>query len=59
LLHGFVVDMINPTFINFFVFNFADVFIVCGGIAFAIYLIFFYEKEQQVRKKTSEIYIEK
>jgi len=55
LLHGFVVDMINPTFMNFFVFNLADVFVVCGGIAVGIYLAFFYEEEQQARKAAKEL----
>ena len=34
LRHGFVVDMFEPIFVRFAVFNLADVFIVCGGILF-------------------------
>ena len=38
---GEVTDMIEPLFINFAVFNVADIFITCGAIALAVYIIFF------------------
>ena len=38
---GYVVDMIRVDFINFPVFNVADIFITCGCIALMISLIFF------------------
>lgn len=41
---GYVVDMFQTLFINFPIFNVADICVVCGGIAFCVYLIFFYEK---------------
>lgn len=41
---GFVTDMFNFQFINFAVFNVADVCVVCGGIAFCICILFFYDK---------------
>ena len=37
---GYVVDMIETTFIDFPVFNVADCFIVVGGIAFVIVFLF-------------------
>ena len=40
-LHGYVVDMFNPTFIQFAVFNVADIFITCGTILFVFALIIF------------------
>ncbi len=40
-LFGYVVDMFDVLFMNFAVFNVADIFVVCGGIAFCIYLAFF------------------
>ena len=40
---GYVVDMFEPTFINFAVFNVADIFVVCGGIAFCIYYLKFHD----------------
>lgn len=38
---GAVTDMIEPLFVNFAVFNVADIFITCGAIALAVYIIFF------------------
>lgn len=43
-LTGHVTDMIEPTFMNFAVFNVADCFITCGAIFLAVYLIFFDKK---------------
>lgn len=40
LIHGFVIDMFEPIFVRFAVFNLADSAIVIGGIVFVIaYLI--------------------
>ena len=47
-LSGHVTDMIEPTFMNFAVFNVADIFITCGAVFLAVYLIFF------DKQKTSE-----
>lgn len=47
LLHGYVVDMFKTVFIDFAIFNVADIFVTCGGIAFCIYLLFFYNKEHK------------
>lgn len=41
---GYVVDMFQTLFMNFPIFNVADICVVCGGIAFCIYFVFFYEK---------------
>lgn len=41
ILYGFVVDMLEPTFINFAVFNVADIFVTCGTIALVIIILFF------------------
>lgn len=38
---GYVVDMIETTFMEFPVFNVADIFITCGCIALVVDLIFF------------------
>ncbi len=38
---GEVTDMIEPLFMEFAVFNVADVFITCGAIALVVYMIFF------------------
>ena len=41
---GFVTDMFETTFIDFAVFNVADICVVVGGIAFCLYYLFLYEK---------------
>ncbi len=38
---GYVVDMIKAEFIDFPVFNVADIFITCGCIALVVHLMFF------------------
>ena len=43
-LFGFVTDMFNIQFMHFAVFNVADICVVCGGIAFCVYFLFFYDK---------------
>ncbi len=50
---GFVVDMIKTDFIDFPVFNFADMCIVCGAILLCIYVIFIY-KEPEPKTSTSK-----
>ena len=53
-LRGFVVDMFHPLFMQFAVFNVADICVVVGGIAAAIYYIFFYDKlEPRGRKEAA------
>lgn len=39
-LHGSVVDFLDFQFVNFAVFNVADIFVTCGSIALAIYIVF-------------------
>jgi signal peptidase II len=41
---GFVVDMFNVLFMNFAVFNVADVCVVVGGIGAAVYYLFLSDK---------------
>lgn len=45
---GYVVDMIEVTFVNFAVFNVADCFVVCGAVLLVIYTLFF-DKPQEVQ----------
>ena len=49
-LTGSVTDMIEPTFMNFAVFNVADIFITCGAIALAVYLLFFDRDKREGKK---------
>ncbi|MCR5825787.1 MAG: signal peptidase II [Oscillospiraceae bacterium] len=41
---GYVVDMLAAEFINFPVFNVADIFVTCGTVAAAVYYLAYYEK---------------
>lgn len=47
----FVVDMFNVLFINFAVFNVADICVVVGGIAAGLYYLFLAEKLEPGGKK--------
>ena len=44
---GYVTDMFQTLFINFAVFNVADICVVCGGIAFCVYYLLFHGKEDK------------
>lgn len=41
---GFVTDMFRTLFIDFAVFNVADICVTVGTVLFAVYYLFFYEK---------------
>ncbi len=41
---GYVVDMIEPIFMNFAVFNVADMCVCVGGFFACVYYLFFYDK---------------
>ena len=43
-LQGYVVDMFHVLFMQFAVFNVADICVVAGGFSAVIYYLFFYEK---------------
>lgn len=45
IAYGYVIDMFKTEFINFAIFNVADIFITCGGICLCVYLLFFYKKD--------------
>lgn len=51
--HGYVVDYINFTFVDFAIFNFADICVVLGAIALLIYFIFFSTKKNPEAKVES------
>ena len=44
VLFGYVVDMFATEFVNFPVFNVADIFVTCGVAAGAVYYLKYYEK---------------
>ena len=43
---GFVTDMFQTTFMNFAVFNVADICVVAGGILMVIYVLLFWDKDR-------------
>ena len=47
LFLGYVTDMFQTLFMNFPVFNVADICIVCGSIAFCVYFLLFQGKEEK------------
>lgn len=49
---GFVTDMFQTLFIRFAVFNVADICVVCGGVAFVIYVLFF--SDELEKKETGD-----
>ena len=48
VLHGYVIDMFEVEFIQFAVFNVADIFITCGCIALFLYLLFFTKTKKDI-----------
>ena len=51
VLRGFVVDMFNLLFMNFAVFNVADICVVVGGISAGLYYLFLAGKLEQKEEK--------
>jgi len=51
LLNGFVVDFLRFDFINFPIFNVADIYVVTGTILLAIVVIFFIKDEKPEQKE--------
>ena len=49
---GYVVDMIEVTFVKFAVFNVADCFVVCGAILLCVYVFFF---DDSVKEKKHDL----
>ena len=41
---GYVVDMFNLQFMNYPVFNIADILVVCGAIGFSVYYLLLHDK---------------
>ena len=47
LFFGFVTDMFATTFINFAVFNIADICVCCGGALLGAYVVLFWEEGKE------------
>ena len=48
---GYVVDMLDTMFMDFPVFNVADVFVVCGTVCALIYYLAFYSKSDEKNRE--------
>lgn len=51
---GYVTDMIDTLFMEFAIYNFADICVVLGAIAMAVYILFFYDKLEGKRAPEKE-----
>lgn len=51
---GYVVDMFQLGFMNFPVFNVADMSLVCGGVLLCVYILFFYDKKDEVSDEINQ-----
>ena len=55
IAYGYVIDMFDARVINFAVFNVADIFITCGGIAFIIiYLINDMKRTKELKNASTD-----
>ena len=46
IIYGYVVDMFEVLFMQFAIFNVADIFVVVGGILFCIYYGFLHDRQK-------------
>ncbi len=51
VFRGFVVDYIEPLFINFAIFNFADILVTCSSVVLVIWLIYEIYREGKEEKE--------
>lgn len=59
LFRGYVVDMLEVTFINYPVFNIADCFVVIGAILISVYILFIYKEPKKESLKESKFKADK
>lgn len=52
---GSVVDFIEFDFVNFAIFNVADICVTIGAVLLGVYLLFFYDKDRLRQAKTDEV----
>ena len=53
IMQGYVVDFIEPTFVDFAVFNIADCAVTCGAVSLVIYLVFDIIRDAKKSKEQS------
>lgn len=56
VLNGYVVDFLDFQFMDFAVFNVADIFVTCGSVALAVYIVFVEPRVERrlLEEKTAE-----
>jgi len=54
-LQGYVVDMFNVLFMNFAVFNVADICVVVGGIGAALYYLLLWDKLEGPKSRENNL----
>lgn len=54
-LQGYVVDMFNVLFMNFAVFNVADICVVVGGIGAALYYLLLWDKLERPKSRENNL----
>ena len=54
VFRGFVVDYIEPLFINFAVFNFADILVCVGAAVLIVYLLYDMFRDAKRTKQAAE-----
>jgi lipoprotein signal peptidase len=55
IARGYVVDFFKFLFVKFAVFNVADCFVTVGAVLLAIYLIFFFDEDANIKDNTEYI----
>ena len=55
LFRGFVVDYIEPLFIDFAIFNFADILVTCGAVVLIIWILYdAFRDRKKLRQEKNE-----
>ena len=54
IFRGFVVDYIEPLFIDFAIFNFADILVTCSSVVLVIWLIYEIYREGKEKEQNNE-----
>ena len=54
IFRGFVVDYIEPLFINFAIFNFADILVTCSAVVLVIWTFYDIYREHKKEKELKE-----
>ena len=54
VFRGYVIDMLEVTFISYPVFNLADCFVVIGAILLCIYILFIYDDTKEKKQETEK-----